>query len=70
MQEALNKASEAMREIGSDLITTTLSQVGKRFSETPRALAEIEEFPMLWPTCSAPTLEVSTMAETGVLGFE
>jgi AcrR family transcriptional regulator len=42
MSEALPEASEATRALAADLITTTLSQVGKHFSETPRTAAEIE----------------------------
>jgi hypothetical protein len=41
MREALPEAAEADRELAGDLITTTLSEVGKRFSETPRTDAEI-----------------------------
>jgi AcrR family transcriptional regulator len=41
MREALPKASEATRELAGELIKTTLSEVGKRFSETPRSEAEI-----------------------------
>lgn len=44
MQEALPGASEEMRELASDLITTTLSAVGKHFSESPRVPAEIEVY--------------------------
>jgi AcrR family transcriptional regulator len=44
MQEALPEASEATRALAGDLITTTLSVVGKRFSETPRTSAEIEAY--------------------------
>ena len=42
MQEALPEASEATRTLAGDLITTTLSAVGKHFSESPRTSAEIE----------------------------
>ncbi|NYG42883.1 hypothetical protein GGD67_000312 [Bradyrhizobium sp. IAR9] len=35
------KASEATRALAGELIKTTLSEVGKRFSETPRSEAEI-----------------------------
>jgi AcrR family transcriptional regulator len=42
MREALPEASEATRASAGDLITTTLSQVGKHFSESPRTRAEIE----------------------------
>jgi AcrR family transcriptional regulator len=41
MREALPEASEATRELAGELIKTTLSEVGKRFSETPRSEAEI-----------------------------
>jgi len=41
MREALPKASEATRALAGELIKTTLSAVGKRFSETPRSEAEI-----------------------------
>jgi Tetracyclin repressor-like, C-terminal domain len=44
MQEALPKASDATREMASDVISTTLSAVGKRFSESPRSSAEIEAY--------------------------
>ncbi len=42
MQEALPGASEAVRVSAGDLITTTLSTVGKHFSESPRSPEEIE----------------------------
>jgi AcrR family transcriptional regulator len=44
MREALPGASEASRALAGDLITTTLSVVGKHFSETPRTPAEIEAY--------------------------
>ncbi|WP_437359507.1 TetR family transcriptional regulator [Inquilinus limosus] len=44
MREVLPEASETIRELAGDLITTTLSEVGKRFSETPRTPAEIETY--------------------------
>jgi AcrR family transcriptional regulator len=44
MREALPEAAEATRELAGDLIKTTLSTVGKRFSETPRAPAEIAAY--------------------------
>ena len=44
MQEALPEASEASRALAGELITATLSEVGKRFSETPRKPAEIEAY--------------------------
>jgi AcrR family transcriptional regulator len=42
MREALPEASEAVRALAGDLITTTFSAVGKEFSETPRTPAEID----------------------------
>lgn len=44
MQQALPGASGATRALAGDLITTTLSEVGKHFSETPRTAAEIEAY--------------------------
>jgi AcrR family transcriptional regulator len=44
MREALPEAPEASRALAGDLITTTLSTVGKHFSETPRIAAEIEAY--------------------------
>ncbi len=44
MREALPEASEAARILAGDLITTTLSEVGKQFSESPRTPAEIEAY--------------------------
>jgi AcrR family transcriptional regulator len=44
MQEALPEASEPARALAGDLITSTLSAVGKRFSENPRSPAEIEAY--------------------------
>jgi hypothetical protein len=41
MREALPKAPDATRMLAGALIKTTLSEVGKRFSETPRNEAEI-----------------------------
>lgn len=41
---ALPAASEATRKLAGELITTTLSTVGKHFSETPRSPAEIEAY--------------------------
>jgi AcrR family transcriptional regulator len=38
------EASEATRALAGDLITTTLSAVGKHFSESPRTPAEIEAY--------------------------
>ncbi|RTE91389.1 TetR family transcriptional regulator [Bradyrhizobium sp. LVM 105] len=44
MREALPKATAATRELAGELIKTTLSEVGKRFSETPRSAAEIARY--------------------------
>jgi AcrR family transcriptional regulator len=44
MREVLPDASEGARALAGDLVTTTLSQVGKSFSETPRTPAEIEVY--------------------------
>jgi AcrR family transcriptional regulator len=44
MREALTGASERTRVLAADLITTTLSEVGKQFSESPRTLAEIKTY--------------------------
>lgn len=44
LREVLPRASEATRELAADLITTTLGQVGKRFSETPRTRGEIAAY--------------------------
>jgi AcrR family transcriptional regulator len=44
MREALPGASEATRVLAGELITTTLGQAGKHFSESPRSPAEIEAY--------------------------
>ncbi|MER8548456.1 TetR family transcriptional regulator [Mesorhizobium sp. M0684] len=44
MQEALPNAAQATRELAGDLVMTTLSTVGKQFSETPRTPKEIEVY--------------------------
>ncbi len=44
MREALPKASESTRALATYLITTTLSKVGKHFSENARSPAEIEAY--------------------------
>ena len=44
MRETLRKASESTRALAADLITTTLSKVGKHFSESPRSPADIETY--------------------------
>jgi len=44
MQEPLPEASEATRPLAGDLIATTLSAVGKHFSEASRTSAEIEAY--------------------------
>ncbi|OKO81574.1 TetR family transcriptional regulator [Bradyrhizobium sp. NAS96.2] len=44
MREALPATSGAVRAMAGDLIATTLSTVGKDFSESPRSQAEIESY--------------------------
>jgi AcrR family transcriptional regulator len=44
MREALPNAPEAVRATAGGLIKTTMSQVGKEFSETPRDAAEITAY--------------------------
>jgi hypothetical protein len=44
MREVLPKASTATREMAGALITTTLSAVGKQFSEAPRTPAEVKAY--------------------------
>ena len=44
MQEALPGVPDAGRQLAGDLIITTLGQVGKHFSETPRSPQEIEVY--------------------------
>jgi AcrR family transcriptional regulator len=44
MHEALPEASEVTRASAGELITTTLSAMGKQFSRNPRTSAEIEAY--------------------------
>ncbi|AUZ20344.1 TetR family transcriptional regulator [Achromobacter xylosoxidans] len=44
LEEALPNASDATRVLAGDLITHTLSAVGKQFSESPRTDVEIEAY--------------------------
>ncbi|WP_256079611.1 TetR family transcriptional regulator [Massilia sp. YIM B04103] len=44
MRELLPAVDEAARSVATDLIVTTLSTVGKQFSETPRTAEEIETY--------------------------
>ncbi|MBP2299314.1 TetR family transcriptional regulator [Azospirillum picis] len=44
MREALPNAPDSTRALAADLVTTTLSQVGKRFSESSRTPEEINAF--------------------------
>jgi len=44
MREVLPDVTEAKRELAGDLITATLSKVGKGFSESPRTAAEIKAY--------------------------
>jgi AcrR family transcriptional regulator len=44
MRDALPAAPDSARALAADLITTTMSKVGKHFSESPRTPAEIETY--------------------------
>lgn len=44
MAEALPKASEETRDLAADLIMTTMTSVGKQFSESARTSSEIEAY--------------------------
>ncbi|WP_441235828.1 TetR family transcriptional regulator [Bradyrhizobium sp. 930_D9_N1_4] len=44
MREVLPKASDATRDLAGELITTTLSEVGKSYSEEPRSVVEIAAY--------------------------
>ena len=44
MRDALPEATDATRALAGDLITSTLSQVGKRFSQARRSPAEIAAY--------------------------
>lgn len=44
MREVLPQASDSARDLARTLVMTTLSEVGKSFSESPRTDAEIETF--------------------------
>jgi AcrR family transcriptional regulator len=44
MKETLPSASPATRALAADLIGTTMAEVGKNFSETPRTAAEIKTY--------------------------
>jgi hypothetical protein len=44
MREALPEASESARAFAAGLITAALSQVGKRYSDSPRSPAEIARY--------------------------
>ena len=44
MKEALPDCEDNVHKLAGDLITTTLSEVGKRFSEYPRTMAEIRTY--------------------------
>lgn len=44
VKEVLPKASKATRALVTDLLTTTLSTVGKDFSESPRTPAQIKSY--------------------------
>ena len=44
MREVLPAAPDSVRDLAGDLITTTLSELGKRFSETTRTSEEIATY--------------------------
>ncbi|MGF1622684.1 MAG: TetR family transcriptional regulator [Rhodomicrobiaceae bacterium] len=44
LREVLSEAPDATRNLVGDLIMTTMSTVGKQFSETPRTTSEIEAY--------------------------
>src|ERR1700722_1669936 len=44
MREAMPEAPESTRVLAAELITTTLSKVGKHFSESPRSPPDIETY--------------------------
>jgi AcrR family transcriptional regulator len=44
MVELMPGVTDAQRDLAGDLIASTLKQVGKAFSETPRTLAEIDAY--------------------------
>ncbi len=44
VQEAVPKAPKATRALAAELMTTTLSAVGKQFSESPRSAAQIHAY--------------------------
>lgn len=44
MREALPEAPSAKRALAADVVKTTLSAVGKQFSESPRSSAEIDVY--------------------------
>jgi AcrR family transcriptional regulator len=44
MREALPHASQAVRALAGDLVTTTLGAVGKQFSESPRTESQIAAY--------------------------
>jgi len=44
MQEALPRAAPARRALAGELVTTTLSTVGKEFSSSPRTAADIRTY--------------------------
>ena len=44
LQEALPQTSAAARVLASEVITSTLSAVGKKFSESPRTADEMDTY--------------------------
>ena len=67
MREALPMASEATRALAGELIKTTLGEVGKRFSETPRTEAD-DDWAWFW--AGEPGRAQSVALHKGPLLFE
>jgi len=44
LREVLPDSTDAVRDLAADLVMTTMSTVGKEFSETPRSIAEMEAY--------------------------
>jgi AcrR family transcriptional regulator len=55
MREALPQASKATRTLAGNLITTTLSTVGKRFPKIREPVRRSKPMPRPWPICFVPT---------------
>jgi AcrR family transcriptional regulator len=67
MAEALPAASESTRVLAGELITATLSKVGKHFSESPRNAEEIEAYAEAMADMFCAYLERLTHGETATV---